>query len=344
MCGFVLLVRCKAAGAVWQGLAHLALSIISHHVLAHISCQLEAPDHISSTAMIKYSETVTQPSPQHLDPNHRITNVSDDTCSTPTPLTFAEGVPEATGCYASSEPIPSCSSSESEELDSEDPHVRVYHRLSAVYGFLPLPPPPPLPKNRPPSFDHPAPHFDGGIIMAARHIQAALSSDAPRKAAWGIPTQSEPFVPSPIPGWTDGSNAWRAIVYGGEMPPSRTTRYGATGSPSHPLCTCVSPQCSSGEPLVDTHTQHLYAQFSSALSRRAQSRCPSYRPETGIGDTCLRRSAEETVPQAGYPLLCPRACAPCHGSKRTTRITAPQSTTCTYTAQLTVRSPTDSLH
>ncbi|KAI0710502.1 hypothetical protein C8Q76DRAFT_798061 [Earliella scabrosa] len=176
---------------------------------------------------------------------------------------------------------------ESEDLESIDPHISAYQRLAAIYGFLPLPPPPPLSKTPSRSCDHHAPRLEGGIIMAARRIQAALSSDAPRKTPWGIPVPHVQLVPSPIPGWTDGSNAWRASVYGGTVPSSQTAHIrrddapiGARdGAAPHQPCCCISPRYQSNGTTFDAHTQHLYDEFSAALFRRAQSRSSTSRSE-----------------------------------------------------------------
>ncbi|KAI6162417.1 hypothetical protein EDD17DRAFT_1816257 [Pisolithus thermaeus] len=85
--------------------------------------------------------------------------------------------------------------------------------LSAIYGFPPLPPTPPiLPMSAKPSPPEPQHLHDyqSGIMMSAKHIQAALCAPQSTKRPW----LNEPQPPcKPIPGWTDGSQDWRESIY-----------------------------------------------------------------------------------------------------------------------------------
>ncbi|KAI6094942.1 hypothetical protein EDD16DRAFT_1782234 [Pisolithus croceorrhizus] len=85
--------------------------------------------------------------------------------------------------------------------------------LSAIYGFPPLPPVPPiLPMSAKPSPPEPQHLHDyqSGIMMSAKHIQAALCAPQSTKRPW----LNEPQPPcKPIPGWTDGSQDWCESIY-----------------------------------------------------------------------------------------------------------------------------------
>ncbi|KII90559.1 hypothetical protein PLICRDRAFT_173956 [Plicaturopsis crispa FD-325 SS-3] len=86
--------------------------------------------------------------------------------------------------------------------------------LAAMYNFPPLPPPPPRAPTPPPP--RKADDYSSGIMMAAERIRAALAPAAP-------PKRNGMFAPlhddgakkerQVVPGWTDGSSAWRAEVY-----------------------------------------------------------------------------------------------------------------------------------
>ncbi|KAM5530081.1 hypothetical protein V8D89_016253 [Ganoderma adspersum] len=92
--------------------------------------------------------------------------------------------------------------------------VNAYLHLSAMYSFAPLLPPPPFTPKVTASAEKPPPPFDGGIILVARHIKAALCNKT-TKSFWGNSIPSDPSEDNkPIPGWTDGSNTWHASVYG----------------------------------------------------------------------------------------------------------------------------------
>ncbi|PIL28730.1 hypothetical protein GSI_08774 [Ganoderma sinense ZZ0214-1] len=198
---------------------------------------------------------------------------------------------------------------------------KAYLRLSAIYGFDPLPPPPPFSPRATTSAEEPVPRLEGGIIMAARRIQAALCIDKQAKSSWGIPVSSNCEDDNkPIPGWTDGSNAWRPSVYG-LAPPRDFTRsdpddaairaYGSYIASPH---RSRSVQCTSGknnpaikvqivtspslpENAEDASTQELYRQYCQSTAWRSQSRTL---PNRGAGfstsPTCLTRYSPREVP------------------------------------------------
>ncbi|RPD62546.1 hypothetical protein L226DRAFT_329125, partial [Lentinus tigrinus ALCF2SS1-7] len=217
-----------------------------------------------------------------------------------------------------------------------DPHEAAYNRLSAIYGFAPLPPAPPVSRKVAKSSDDAALRLDGGIMMAARRIQAALCPEKPERSSWGLPVQSEPEDENkPIPGWTDGSNAWRASVYG-FAPPRDFTRtdpddaairaYGSYVASPHRSrgvhstlgegkpATEVKPSASAASlpaRVVDSSTQELYSQFSASFSRRSESRSSLHRSHnpstspTGSSRSALAREISLLKPGAEGRLLVP---------------------------------------
>ena len=203
-------------------------------------------------------------------------------------------------------------------LSTQDCGADAYMRLSAIYGFAPLPPPPPVvPRITAPPM--PPPPLQGGIMMAACRMQAALCTKTV-KLVCGQPVDTNPEDDNkPIPGWTDGSNAWQASTYG-LAPPFDFTRpdpddaairaYGsfvATSHRSHTVnstpdvkpATSVKTGGSSQSfpsPPMDATTQRLYQQFFTAISERYYSRRQaSMHPHiaalstsnTGLAHTCL---------------------------------------------------------
>lgn len=211
---------------------------------------------------------------------------------------------------STSSPITSSATAEVPLPRKGDCGADAYSRLSAIYGFAPLPPPPPFARKASSSVEEPAPRFEGGIMMAARRIQAALCTEKPKKSSWDLPVHSDPEDDNkPIPGWTDGSNAWRASVYG--FAPARDfTRtdpddaairaygsYVATphrsrgvhstlgeSKPSAEVKTSASMSSIPSRPLraVDASTQELYRQYSASFTRRSESRTSVHTRGAGL--------------------------------------------------------------
>lgn len=88
--------------------------------------------------------------------------------------------------------------------------------LARMYNFPPLP-------ARLAVFDEeedttppsdPAEEYQSGVMMAARRIKAALCPEpAPKRSSYPFNNQAPSRERKPIPGWTDGSDAWRSSVY-----------------------------------------------------------------------------------------------------------------------------------
>ncbi|KAI0322000.1 hypothetical protein OF83DRAFT_1050165 [Amylostereum chailletii] len=89
--------------------------------------------------------------------------------------------------------------------------------LARIYDFPPLPYRPPMPA---PSQPEPTPNLDeqysSGVMMAAARIKEALCPPPQKRSSHGF--REPPQERKPIPGWTDGSDAWRASVYSFSSP------------------------------------------------------------------------------------------------------------------------------
>ncbi|KAF5311603.1 hypothetical protein D9611_009420 [Ephemerocybe angulata] len=117
--------------------------------------------------------------------------------------------------------------------------------------------------------------YSGGIMMAARRMDAVLPK--PRKQPVGK-WDPKPQPHEPIPGWTDGSHAWRSQVYTNTTAPNDPSRRIAqdnfkTVTPGTMRKIKVSRR--SQQYVEDTPvdpTPELFSLFSETLSRRAESR------------------------------------------------------------------------
>ncbi|KAI0344390.1 hypothetical protein BDW22DRAFT_1406132 [Trametopsis cervina] len=106
-----------------------------------------------------------------------------------------------------------------------------YAALASIYDLPPCPPPPPfIPELKPePARRPPAEEYTSGLMMAAQRINAALGPKDKKRPSWATPASqlSSAYAQNAyatgytglqpghkvIPGWTDGSNKWRASVY-----------------------------------------------------------------------------------------------------------------------------------
>ncbi|KAG5652907.1 hypothetical protein H0H81_003168 [Sphagnurus paluster] len=133
-----------------------------------------------------------------------------------TPVTFSSSTTDSDSSNSSIE------SQSSDESVASATHISPsLATLAALYNFPPLPPPAPVDDDisAPPC---PAPaEYSSGVMMAARRIASELGPRPQKRNAYGHITSSiEPR--KPIPGWTDGSNAWRSSIYSCTAPDSST--------------------------------------------------------------------------------------------------------------------------
>ncbi|KAJ7784429.1 hypothetical protein B0H16DRAFT_1402343 [Mycena metata] len=167
------------------------------------------------------------------------------------------------------------------------PNTRSLDYLERTVGLPPLPPPTSetydefAPKVHRPAYRPPA--YTSGVMMAHRRIDAVL----PKALKPG--ERPPPFVP--VPGWTDGSQAWRASTYSFAPPPqsradvldpNRAAYQSFVASPHRSAASGVTASSSSsgGSPPASPTTSgtpsslnsELLSSFEDSLARRTSSR------------------------------------------------------------------------
>ncbi|KAJ7069674.1 hypothetical protein C8F01DRAFT_1363815 [Mycena amicta] len=176
------------------------------------------------------------------------------------------------------------------------PNTRSMAHLQSLYSMPPLPPAtsetynelePSANKAEPPKMLE----FTSGVMMANRRLAAVLP--APRKPG----EAPKPVVP--VPGWTDGSQAWRASTYSFAPPPKTradvtdpnrvaygtivaTPHRSASGGvvakePSSPTTTSYSSSSSSSS---SSRNSDMLSSFEDSFTRRTSSRISLYSPST----------------------------------------------------------------
>ena len=186
-------------------------------------------------------------------------------------------------------PIKGSSYPSSETESSDDSHSSAtsssIHKLARLYNF------PPLPQDLP-AFDDPekpmrVPEYNSGIMMAGRLISSLCPPPAKPHVGPHPPPLEER---KPVPGWTDGSNAWRASVYSftSRPPhlfyPESSSTASDSFSPPAPLraprasCSSALPSAQA-PPSQRSLSDDMIAKFSQSFQRRSISR-PSPHPST----------------------------------------------------------------
>ncbi|KAF7298912.1 hypothetical protein MIND_00839200 [Mycena indigotica] len=171
------------------------------------------------------------------------------------------------------------------------PNTRSMDHLQTLYSMPPLPPPttetydelaPLTTKGAPKPLE-----FVSGVMMANRRIEAALPQ--PRKPG-------EPAGPvTPVPGWTDGSQAWRASTYSFAAPPRKLSdiadpNHAAYGSiiatPHRSASGGVVANVESSSPTATSYSStssrnsDMLSSFEDSFARRSSSRISLYSPST----------------------------------------------------------------
>ena len=143
-------------------------------------------------------------------------------------------------------------------------------------------------------------------MMAGRRLKEALCPDPPKRSAYSSNhVTSEPR--KPIPGWTDGSNAWRSAVYSFSAPtnlantdstqrensdrayrsciasPHRSRGVSSTLSDTSRTSAACHPGYAASLPRLGSETEELYSHYSKSLSRRSESRASLF-PSTSPTD------------------------------------------------------------
>ena len=157
-------------------------------------------------------------------------------------------------------------------------------KLAKLYNFPPLPsPPPPFDDSEPPI--QPCRDYNSGLIMAGRLISSLCPPPAkPQVGPHRAPVEER----KPVPGWTDGSNAWRASVYSFSShpqspfyPEESKNAYGSFTASPHRATRLSGSALSSPPPPPSqrSSSDQMIAKFSQSFKRKSEPRA-SYYPST----------------------------------------------------------------
>ncbi|KAJ3489985.1 hypothetical protein NLI96_g1741 [Meripilus lineatus] len=173
---------------------------------------------------------------------------------------------------------------------------RAYMLFAQCFDDVPpCPPPPPLLRSDTNSSNDSVPNdYQSGVMMAARRIEAALCPEKPKRSSFDPPADPEYNSSKVIPGWTDGSSAWRTSVYNMAAPPrdytnktaleDQRTAYKTTVAFSHRSrgvystvtdTSIPSPSSTTSLPATSTRSTSeidLVNKFSETFARRSESR------------------------------------------------------------------------
>jgi hypothetical protein len=130
-------------------------------------------------------------------------------------------------------------------------------------------------------------------MMAAQRIKANLCKEEPKRSSFTHLNQTITKEHKPIPGWTDGTNGWRAEVYSFAKPRDHSLPANESEDPKHAYKGFVTssqrqggvystldlkyqvPQLLSEEPMSIPHNNTvdvLYSKYNLAFTRRSESR------------------------------------------------------------------------
>jgi len=234
--------------------------------------------------------------------------------------------------------VDSCSSisTKSSSPPNDTPVSKSIATLAAMYNFPPIPPPPPVfPEDNVLSDSEHKNHYQSGIMMASRRLKEILCPERPRRAAYGPCYPPEPR--KPIPGWTDGSTAWRSSVYSFSAPTDLATMdsskrddagraYQSFSASPHRSrgvystlsdISCMPAPCGSLPSKRACETELLYAKYSESLSRRSESRASLFptSPTTSASPPTITQRRERPIlkPGAEGKLLVPDVKMRVHG-------------------------------
>jgi len=210
-----------------------------------------------------------------------------------------------------SESDSSSSTDSSVELTDTD---RCHARLAPLYGFPPLPPRPPLLRqdSSQQKVDV-SKQYQSGVMMAAQRIKANLCKEEPKRSSFAHLNQAVPKERKPIPGWTDGSDGWRAEVYSFAKPRDHSLPVGESEDPKRAYKGFVASSQRQGgvystldikyqvpQPLSDDPASlprnrtvdELYSKYNLAFARRSESRTSMHSSSSVLS---MARSLPTTV-------------------------------------------------
>ncbi|KAJ6508604.1 hypothetical protein C8R45DRAFT_922312 [Mycena sanguinolenta] len=225
------------------------------------------------------------------------------------------------------------------------PNTRSLAVLQREYNMGPLPPPTcatydELAPQNPARAEYVPPPYTSGIMMASRRIDAVLPK--PLK-----PGERPPPL-KPVPGWTDGSQAWRASTYSFAPPPTtradvldpntraygtfsasphRSAQSGVTASSASSSGSLHSPTSASSSSL----NSELLSSFEDSFARRTSSRLSlasspaSCSTSPAFSTSPPRRTKHLAASQLLVPDVLLRPAAPKHTSSISSRLSASSS-------------------
>jgi hypothetical protein len=236
---------------------------------------------------------------------------------TPSPVPFSRRAADSdsTGSSLESQSSVSSASSSQQPLTHQSPSLAT---LAAIYNWGPPPPPAHVDEN---TEETCIPNeYSSGVMMAARRIAELCPKPQKRNAYGHIISPTEPR--KPIPGWTDGSNAWRSSIYSFTSPRQSPTgeakaykSFTATPHRSRGVQSTVgSSSGSSSRPTTSSlpaDTNEMITKFSESFNRRSESRASLYSgsPSPSVGSFSstapTRRERSLLQPGAEGKLLVP---------------------------------------
>jgi len=209
-----------------------------------------------------------------------------------------------------SESDSSSSTDSSLELTDTD---RCHARLAPLYGFPPLPPRPHLARPEPDQKVDPSKQYQSGVMMAAQRIKANLCKEVPKRSSFAHLKPPSSNERKPIPGWTDGSDGWRAEVYSFAKPRDHSLPVDESSDPKRAYKGFVASSQRQGgvystldikyqvpQPLSDEPTSlprnrtvdELYSKYNLAFARRCESRTSMHSSSSVLS---MARSLPTTV-------------------------------------------------
>ena len=214
--------------------------------------------------------------------------------------------------------------SESDSLSSTDSSVeltdtdRCHARLAPLYGFPPLPPRPPLlhQESSQQKVDV-SKQYQSGVMMAVQRIKANLCKEEPKRSSFAHLNQAVSKEHKPIPGWTDGTDGWRAEVYSFAKPCDHSLPINENEDPKRAYKSFVAssqhqggvyltldvkyqvPQPLSDEPASlprNRTVDELYSKYNLPFARRSESR-------TSIHSSSSVLSMARSLPTTVAPIV-----------------------------------------
>ena len=161
--------------------------------------------------------------------------------------------------------------------------------------------------------------------MAAQRIKANLCKEEPKRSSFAHLNQPSSKERKPIPGWTDGSDGWRAEVYSFAKPRDHSLPLDESSDPKRAYKGFVASTQRHGgvystldakyqvpQPLSDEHATlprnktvgELYSKYNLAFARRSESRTSMHSSSSVLSMACsLPTSVAPIIKKKEVPIL-----------------------------------------